>query len=81
MPCTFRAFRSVLIGIGLIAALSSPARSQDANPSDSSRDSIIQGVRDDVRRKIRGQQTGENRSAATRTASNKAKKKRPQAAN
>lgn len=81
MPRTFPAYRSFLIGIGLIAALSSPARSQDANSSDSSRDSIIQGVRDDVRRKIRDQQAGENRSAATRTASNKSKKKKPQAAN
>jgi hypothetical protein len=39
---------AALVAFGMLAVLSSQARSQD-----SSRETIIQGVRDDVRRKIR----------------------------
>ena len=40
-----------MVGLGLSTALVGVARSED--PSEGSRESIIQGVRDDVRRKIR----------------------------
>jgi hypothetical protein len=56
---TFRLFRTLLAGFGLIVALGGAARSQDYSPADSSRDSIIQGVRDDVRRKIRQQEAAQ----------------------
>jgi hypothetical protein len=59
----FRFCRLSLAGFSLILALGGAAQSQD-HPSDSSRDSIIQGVRDDVRRKIRDQQAAEYRAGS-----------------
>lgn len=64
MMLTFRFCRAMLAGFGVIVALAGTARSEDYSPADSSRDSIIQGVRDDVRRKIRDQQAAENRTEA-----------------
>ena len=64
MTKTFRFCRALLAGFGLIVALGGAARSEDYSPADSTRDSIIQGVRDDVRRKIRDQQAVENRTGA-----------------
>ena len=66
MTLAFRFCRALLIGFGIAVTLSGAAQSQD-NPSDSTRDSIIQSVRDDVRRKIRDQQTAQHR-AETGTA-------------
>lgn len=48
-----RCFRAPIVSFGLLLALCGAARCDD--PADSSRDSIIQGVRDDVRRHIRDQ--------------------------
>ncbi|MBR1120852.1 hypothetical protein JQ628_04930 [Bradyrhizobium lablabi] len=64
MTQTFRFCRALLAGLGLIVALAGAARAEDYSPADSTRDSIIQGVRDDVRRKIRDQQAAENRAEA-----------------
>jgi hypothetical protein len=61
MADTFRFGRALLAGFGLVVALGGAAQSQD-HPADSSRDSIIQGVRDDVRRRIRDQQAAEYRA-------------------
>jgi hypothetical protein len=62
MTRTFRFCLTLLIGFGVAVTLDT-ARSQD-HPADSSRDSIIQGVRDDVRRRIRDQQAVEYRADA-----------------
>jgi hypothetical protein len=59
----FRFCRLSIAGFGLILALGGAAQAQD-HPADSSRDSIIQGVRDDVRRKIRDQQAAEYRAGS-----------------
>ena len=55
-------YQALLAGFVLMVALGSVARSEDYHPADSTRDSIIQGVRDDVRRKIRDQQAAESRA-------------------
>ena len=44
-------YRALMVGLGLSTALVGVAKSEES--IDSSRESIIQGVRDDVRRKIR----------------------------
>jgi hypothetical protein len=61
MTHSFRSCRALLAGFGLVVALGGAAQPQD-HPADSSRDSIIQGVRDDVRRRIRDQQAAEYRA-------------------
>ena len=43
--------RALMVGLGLSTALVGVAQSEES--TDSARESIIQGVRDDVRRKIR----------------------------
>jgi hypothetical protein len=60
MTHPFRLCRVFLVGFGMYLALGGVARCDD--PAESSRDSIIQGVRDDVRRKIREQGAREARS-------------------
>jgi hypothetical protein len=64
MTPVFRFCRALLVGFGIAVTWGSVARSQD-NPSDSTRDSIIQSVRDDVRRKIGDQQSAERRKSGT----------------
>jgi hypothetical protein len=51
--------RVLLFGLGMSLALGGVARSND--PAQASRESIIQGVRDDVRRKIHEQSASETR--------------------
>jgi len=51
MTPTLNFCRTLLLGLGLATSIVNVARCDD--PADASRDSIIQGVRDDVRRKIR----------------------------
>jgi len=81
MSQTLRFCRTALAGFGLIVALAGAARSEDYSPADSTRDSIIQGVRDDVRRKIRDQQAVENRAGAGQASPRvyRPKKKKQQA--
>lgn len=50
----FSSARALLLGFGIIMALAGQARCQE--PGEASRETIIQGVRDDVRQKIREQQ-------------------------
>lgn len=62
MTHIFRLSRAPILAVGLLMALCGAARCND--PAESSRESIIQGVRDDVRRHIREEQMREagNRS-------------------
>ncbi|MBR0855764.1 hypothetical protein [Bradyrhizobium liaoningense] len=60
-----RAFRLSLAALGLLMALSGTARCDD--PAEASRESIIQGVRDDVRRQIKQRET-EQRASKTRSS-------------
>jgi hypothetical protein len=53
MMRAFGVCRFYLIGLGMYLALGGAGRCND--PAEPSRDSIIQGVRDDVRRKIKEQ--------------------------
>ncbi len=48
---TLKPCKALFLGLGLAVLIVNAARCDD--PADASRDSIIQGVRDDVRRKIR----------------------------
>jgi hypothetical protein len=52
-----RLFSAPILAFGLLLALCGTARCDD--PADSSRESIIQGVREDVRRHIREEATQE----------------------
>lgn len=54
MTHMFRLSRAPILAVGLLMALCGAARCND--PAESSRESIIQGVRDDVRRHIREEQ-------------------------
>lgn len=68
-------YRALMVGLGLSTALVGVAKSEES--IDSSRESIIQGVRDDVRRKIREREAKPPNTAskvAARTRSTKPKK-------
>lgn len=54
MSYKLRLYLAMIVGFILVAFAAPEARADDA--TDSARDSIIQGVRDDVRRKIRNDQ-------------------------
>lgn len=56
MTRTVKFARAPILALPLLAALCSVARSDD--PAESSRESIIQNVREDVRRHIRAQEAG-----------------------
>lgn len=75
--------KTLLVGLGLAMPMVTVARCED--PANASRDTIIQGVRDDVRRKIRereanpaapqsGAQTAGSGSDATTQSSRKPSK-------
>ena len=62
--------RALMVGLGLSTALVGVAKSEES--IDSARESIIQGVRDDVRRKIR-----EREAKSANTGAKVAAKARP----
>ncbi|HKS18067.1 MAG TPA: hypothetical protein VJS63_02510 [Bradyrhizobium sp.] len=62
MTHAFRFCRALIVGFSMMMACGGVARCED--PAESSRDSIIQGVRDDVRRQIREREAREVRSEA-----------------
>jgi len=82
MNRTFRCCRAALVCFGIVLILGGAVQSQE-HPADSSRDSIIQSVRDDVRRKIRDQQAAENRakSATVGQSSRVYRPKKPKKSN
>jgi hypothetical protein len=76
MKQTFRFCRTALVCFGLVVVLGGAVQSQE-HPADSSRDSIIQSVRDDVRRKIRDQQAAEYRAGSATVGQTSARVYRP----
>ena len=59
MTPVFRICRVLFFAFGISVAASGAARSEGPPVMDHTRDSIIQSVRDDVRRKIGNQQTAQ----------------------
>jgi hypothetical protein len=68
--------RAPMLGLGLLLALCGAARCDD--PAESSRESIIQGVRDDVRRHIRDIEARSGRAEASRVGAPRRVAKRRQ---
>ncbi len=55
--------RTLILGIGLLAATTSQGRCDDS--IDTNRDSVVQGVRDDVRRQIKEREAASAEARST----------------
>lgn len=68
------ASRAALLGLGLVTA--SVRAGQCDDPAETNRDTIIQGVRDDVRRQVRQRETVLQKNAAPRMKTHAKRKRR-----